>query len=349
MKPNSYCLMIWILIVLLPLICITIIYWDWLSANESGIASTRNLFLIVLAVFALFLAIWRSRIAEQQADAAQKQSVTAQQGLLNERYQKGAEMLGSDVLSVRFGGIHALQGLASEYPKKYHIQIMHLFCAFVRNPPRHKESEDRGKANDQRPTLREDVQAVMTSIGSRSEEGIEFEKKKDFKLDFSSANLDWLFLKDADLSKANFRKAILSNTRLHKVDLSNAELLNVDLSDAKLWDADLSGALLVPDEKHGVADLSSAMLFKSNLSSASLFKANLSCTLLDRVIFSNAGLRKANLSGAKLVSDSDAPDFYLAQGLSQDQLNEAHADPDNPPKLTGMLDAYTGKPLVWRG
>ena len=302
--------MIWILIVLLPLICITIIYWDWLSANESGIASTRNLFLIVLAVIALYLASWRSRIAEQQAD-------TAQQGLLNERYQKGAEMLGSDVLSVRFGGIHALQGLASEYPKQYHIQIMHLFCAFVRNPPRHKESEDRGKANDQRHTLREDVQAVMTSIGSRSEEGIEFEKKKDFKLDFSSANLDWLFLKDADLSKANFKKAILSNTMLHNVDLSNAELHNVDLSDAKLWDADLSGALLVPDEKHGVADLSGAMLFKANLSSASLFKANLSCTLLNRVIFSNAGLRKANLSGAKLVSDSDAPDFYPVQGLSQ--------------------------------
>ena len=340
-----------------PLICITIIYWDWLSANESGIASTRNLFLIVLAVFALYLAIWRSRIAEQQADAAQEQSVTAQQGLLNERYQKGAEMLGSDVLSVRFGGIHALQGLASEYPKQYHIQIMHLFCAFVRNPPRHKESEDRGKANDQRSTLREDVQAVMTVIGDRSEKSIGLEKKEDFKLDFSSANLDWLFLKEANLSDANFRKAILSNMTLHNValsdanlweaNLSSAKLYSVDLSDARLWEANLSSALLMTDETLRGADLSGAMPFNTNLSRADLYEANLSDSMLSGVILSKASLRKTTLSGANLSSDE--PEFEPAQGLLQDQLNEARADPDNPPKLTGMLDAYTGKPLVWHG
>ena len=33
----------------------------------------------------------------------------------------------------------------------------------------------------------------------------------------------------------------------------------------------------------------------------------------------------------------------------QYQLDAARADPDNPPKLDGVLDAETGKPLVWRG
>ena len=43
-------------------------------------------------------------------------------------------MLGSEVLSVRLGGIYALQRLAEEWPDQYHIQIMRLFCAFVRLP-----------------------------------------------------------------------------------------------------------------------------------------------------------------------------------------------------------------------
>ena len=52
--------------------------------------------------------------------------------MLNERYQQGAEMLGSDVLAVRLGGIYALQRLAGEHPQQSHIQIMQAFCAFIR-------------------------------------------------------------------------------------------------------------------------------------------------------------------------------------------------------------------------
>ena len=37
-------------------------------------------------------------------------------------------------------------------------------------------------------------------------------------------------------------------------------------------------------------------------------------------------------------------------GLIQEQLDQACSDPDNPPDLGGIvLDAGTGKPLVWRG
>ena len=58
-----------------------------------------------------------------------------EQSLLNERYQKSADMLGSNVLAVRMGGIYALQQLAHDHAGTYHLQIMNLFCAFVRRPP----------------------------------------------------------------------------------------------------------------------------------------------------------------------------------------------------------------------
>ena len=45
-------------------------------------------------------------------------------------------MLGSGVLSVRLGGIYALERLAKEHPEEYHIQIMELLCSFVRHPTR---------------------------------------------------------------------------------------------------------------------------------------------------------------------------------------------------------------------
>ena len=71
-------------------------YWDWLSIESNG-STIRNIVLAAAAIIALPLAIWRSTVAERQAK-------TAQRSLLNERYLKGAEMLGSEVLSVRLAG-----------------------------------------------------------------------------------------------------------------------------------------------------------------------------------------------------------------------------------------------------
>ena len=156
--------------------------WDWLSITESngtanresGSTTIRNLGLVIAAVVALPLAIWRSKIAERQA-------LITQQDLLNGRYQTGAEMLGSDVLSVRLGGSFALDRLAEEYPEQYHLQVLQLFCAFVRHPsgnagdaaapiseepstPEAREDEgwqEGALGGRQQPRVREDVQAIM--------------------------------------------------------------------------------------------------------------------------------------------------------------------------------------------
>ena len=81
--------------------------WNWFSEGESNSGTIRNIGLVLAGLVALPLALWRSLVAQRQAEAAQRQAFTAQEGLANDRYQKGAEMLGSDVLSVRIGGIYA--------------------------------------------------------------------------------------------------------------------------------------------------------------------------------------------------------------------------------------------------
>ena len=251
-------------------------HWGWI-VTESGSTIIRNLGLVIGGLIAIGFGIWRGVVAGRQAK-------TSQRGLLNERYQKGAEMLGSEVLSVRMGGIYALQGLAEDEPEQYHVQIMRLFCAFVRHPTKDEEAGSRSISG-----VREDVQAVMTVIGTRSDADIELEVKEQFNLDLTWANLTGVSM-------------------LRAIPIS-----------ANLAGANLAGASMLR---------------------AKLFFTNLSRVLLDSTDLTGAYLDSTDLTGASLSG---------AKGLTQEQLDQAQADPADPPKLDGLCDAQTGAPLQWRG
>ena len=75
----------WIVVVLIVVVVFSVYFWCWLVADESGSTTIRNLGLVIAAIVALPLAIWRSIVAERQAATAQRQSETAQSSLLNER------------------------------------------------------------------------------------------------------------------------------------------------------------------------------------------------------------------------------------------------------------------------
>ena len=110
-------------------------YWDWLdSSTESGSTTVRNIALIVAGLVALILALWRGAIGERQASAAE-------QAVLDGRYQRGIEMLANDSLSARLGGIYSLRNLAESQPEQYHIQVIPVFCVFVRHPPPYDSDE----------------------------------------------------------------------------------------------------------------------------------------------------------------------------------------------------------------
>ena len=271
---------------------------DWLLADESGSTTIRNLGLVLAGLIALPLAIWRGLVAEKQADAAQR-------SLRNERYQKGAEMLGSEVLTVRLGGIYALQRLGQEFPEEYHVQTMRLLCAFVRNltsDMRHKGTLAQSIETSRDSWIREDVLAAMTCIGKRDDFRISLERKAAYRLELAGINLKYL-----TLLKGNLRKAMLPNS-----NLSMTMLVNANLSEAFLQESDLTGTDLTD------ADLSGTLLGASELQTD--------------------GRQKVSIY-------SLGPAF----GISQTQLDQARADPNNPPILFGVLDPNTGQPLVWNG
>ena len=278
---------------------------NWLNNLESWSTIIRNFGLLIAAGIALWVAYRRIQVADRQAG-------TAQLGLLNERYQKGAEMLGSEALPVRLGGIYALRLLAEEHLEEYHIQTMRLFCAFVRHPNGkaveasemidggsltpdadytdgwEEGGEEAGTSHPQR--VREDVQAIIDIMRKRSEKSIALERKAKFVLDLRAANLRYASLADMNLTHAFLLKTNLSNARLNSTILSGAVFYKADLSAANLTSTDLSGAQF---------------------------------------------------------SNPDNASRTAAIGLTQVQLDNARADPEKPPNLEGLMDAKTGNSLVW--
>ena len=339
-------------------------FWVWLhpeaTTEVSNSETLRNVGLLIGGLLAFVFAGWRAWVAERQAnstqrqaDAAQRQAETAfvqaetafvqaettQQILLNDRYQRGAEMLGSTVLVVRLGGIYALNRLAEEHPQQYHIQVMELLCAFARNPVGRKEElvVDYG-GTDPASRLREDIQAVMTAIGSRGEKKLELEEENGY-----IPNLTDAYLPHLQLEKGN-----LSSVRLGRANLRGAYLLGADLSGAHLDVADLSGSILA------FANLTGGSLIMANFASSKMGLANLTRATLDGANLSEADLNSANLTGASFMGTNlSGADFSHygqgpATGLTQLQFDCAYRATETPPSVERVDDIETGKPIVWR-
>ena len=99
-------------------------FWDGLSQGEPSVSVViRNLILMWGTPLAIFLAVWRSSIAQKQAEIAQR-------GVLADRYQRAVEMLGHDLDSLRIGGIHALVDLAREHPDEYQRRVVRLLQVY---------------------------------------------------------------------------------------------------------------------------------------------------------------------------------------------------------------------------
>lgn len=253
-----------------------LIYWGWKGFASEDIdvrgAAFSSFGLPILAIWGICLAVWRSTIAERQANAAAQQAkVAAQQSdiafrsLQNDRYQKGAEMLGSKELPVRVGGINVLKRLAQDDPETYHREIMALFSFFARNPTPDAELEQAASSEEGQDRLRPDVEAIIQAIGQRNTEQQKLdvqgmEDNKDlatialFGVDLRGAllfdaNLSWIWVVSSNLTGASLSDANLTGSVLSSSNLTNADLAGVDLTDANLTDANLTGVRNLTQEQ----------------------------------------------------------------------------------------------------
>ena len=137
-----------------------------------------------------------------------------------------------------------------------------------------------------------------------------------------NANLSKSYLKRADLSCAKLQYVEFKEACMEKASLKKANLTRANLMDADARRADFSGA-----------NLTRARLIRTNLTSVEFQKADFSDARLRDADLTGAKLCQANFSGAILKNaDISGADFARAKGLTQDQLDRACADEENPPK-----------------
>lgn len=320
---------------------------------ESNIDTLRSVGLLIGGVLALVFGVWRAWVAERQIvaaqgqlataqgqlEAAQAQVAVAQQSSLNDTYQRSAEMLGSGVLAVRLGGIYALQSLAGEYPDRYHVQVMRLLCAFVRNPtPTDDPWAGDGPRGFDIDRLREDVQAAMNAIGRRSDPGLEIERQDGYHVDISGAILNFLRLENGNLCSANMEGTYLANAHVPYCQLIDANLVQANLTKANLRFAHLNGS-----------NLSLARLREANMSSAELDGAICFGAVLTDAVLHGASLKETDLRDAEVSAvDFSYNGLDPAVGLTQNELDGTRKNVVRPPMLVGVTDSLTGDPVVWR-
>lgn len=190
------------------------------DAKLKAITDTRTALLAGLIGVGALLTFWlNSRIYRVTTQTFE----LTEQGHITERYTKAIEQLGDDQLTIRLGGIYALERTAKDSSRDQPT-VVEVLSAFVRE----KSSQGSPPATD--------IQAAVTTLGRlRRLTGVS-------RGDLTGAHLQWADLQRADLLGAKLQGADLERADLQGANLRKAGLWQADLQGAELQEADLQGA-----------------------------------------------------------------------------------------------------------
>lgn len=249
---------------------------------------------------------WRTAHKEEDIRVANENTRIAQEQQITGRYVGAAELLNSDGVPARLGGIYALEHIVRD-SHAYYPTVVKTLSAFVRHAPGNAQREwflsherPPGAHTDVKPEM--DVEAALSVL-------VELGKLPDGVRGSARPNLQ-----GARLAGANLCYAHLKGAMLQRVDLRGADLQEVSMGGAHLEWAILTGASFSSARLEGVimmgadlqrahfesADLTGAILERVNLQGAQLGSAVLVGAILQGADLADADLEGANLRGAKL-------------------------------------------------
>lgn len=210
------------------------------------------------------------------------------------RYTEAIKQLGDDSISIRLGGIYALERIAQDSVRD-HQTILDVLCAFIR-----EVSPSTVDGEDVAGPIRSDVAAAATVVGRLSSL-----PPPSTVIDLSDTNLRNADFTGANLARARFNGSILEGANLSRANLTKADLINADLKHADFAAADLTHATLSDSNLQGVdltdAKLNRANLFGANLLGARFNRTDLTMTNLVTANLASTVFVNANLTGAELL------------------------------------------------
>lgn len=301
-------------------------------------SNLRDLLLIPLSIFGLYLLWSRTKSVKKSAEAAEAQASVAEFVRVSDAVDKVIAQLKDNDLLTRVYAIGKLKRLTKEIGKieqKYTLYeiMIDTLTRFVREKwPRcgdgtldlPKEAEQ-GEDNESSGQVPDDKNTAIRALGDRTEEELKWHKSECeylelmntnlsavylarlnlYMADFSYANLRGAFFQETDLKEAYFIESDLTEANLTEANLEEAVCTNASFKKAKLYGANLQGAKLdganlKGAELQGIKPEGSKEIPSANLQGASLIGSNLEGANLKGTNLEFADLSKANIKGADL-------------------------------------------------
>ncbi|SEC15498.1 Pentapeptide repeat-containing protein [Streptomyces sp. 3213] len=164
-------------------------------------------------------------------------------------FARAIEQLSSEQVSVRHGGVYAMEQIAEAAPH-YRGHVAALLASFVRQqapwPPTRPLDEVDAERSRYTGGLRDDVGGAIAALSRRSMVlpgySIELEKVDLRGAEMVDHNLSGFCFAGSNLDGANLAGCDLSHTTFADASLRNANLTGATLTDANLNGTDLTGA-----------------------------------------------------------------------------------------------------------
>lgn len=189
------------------------------DARKTLVQTLGGLFFFVTTFFT-----WKNfQTAESNYQLTEDKQVT-------ERFSKSIEMLGSEKIEVRLGGIYSLERISGDSDEDYE-PIMKVITAFIRSKSDHSVHPNTRLASD--------IQAALEVIRRSN-----LNEEKQLSFDLSHSNLSGASMSGIDLTRANLEGSDLRNADLSGSNLSVANLENADLRGTKFQFSNLKDAKL---------------------------------------------------------------------------------------------------------
>ncbi|WP_329334204.1 pentapeptide repeat-containing protein [Streptomyces sp. NBC_00663] len=257
---------------------------DLQPADGVVITGFRTMVVAILASIFAGLGLAYTHVTLQHTrEKDREQAALTREGQMTDRYATAIELLASQELTKRLGGIYALERIMRDSPKD-HESIVEVLAAFVREHAPRPEQDDSVESEREQASMHEHVQAALTVLGRRPE------RRESFAI-----NLRHTDLRGAQLASADLRSVNLQGSFLEYAELKNADLLEANMEACHLEHCNLTGADLTS------SNLERAYICEATLDDARLDHARLNYALVKGSSLVKTSLVKANLQGARFI------------------------------------------------
>jgi uncharacterized protein YjbI with pentapeptide repeats len=226
---------------------------------------------------------------EQQKISIQKQDLD-RRGQITDRFNKAVEHLGNDEITVRLGGLYALEQILRDSPEE-HETVIEVIATYIRERSKINQlnegiSSKSGSTNLKRVST--DIQTALRIL-TRRPTG---EGRNEDRIDLHNTNFQGAYLTKTEFGKlANLRDATLDFVNFQRATLDNVDFTSAMLSGANFNHAAISGS-----------NFTRVWTYDANFSDARITSGNFSEAQMDGTNFNGADLAYVNFNGASLFN-----------------------------------------------